>query len=500
MSTKVPTRIVITESEETYYCIKVVTGDKVVNSTIEMSAVDKILTDKVWTREQYMFDVPDLKDRIYFTGILQEMMGIIDQYEGEVVQIVYEADPDNFSTIRSLGHIPIMSEPSKMTYFIKEVEPISIIKDESPPYENISNDVEHVEKFFKFHTEKVMAGQLKHCDDFLVNLDDVAIFIGYSEKSQMVREFKKSNFISNLEYFILNDEDQIKDIPKMECFTSDDYQTTKAILVINEMVLDQFLQIKGIDWSQIGLVVCDTNMERESTLLLSHCKRHEIVHVRKIQYGNWYNFGVYNEYQKCHPYDDFSHDAVISFNDDVLVERPIFVVFVDPRYAYIYRIASAMELCKDVWTISVIHDIFDDLVKNYYDYKFMPIFQSDQIIKICNVMKRGIFHTPLAFFTKFPAIAKMLFEASVFVSCDKEHFKTYIKNVHGVFDKKIKHQFNQHLDLINTAKSIASDRKKKIDLVKEAVVKHEKKRVLHDIVYGKQEKLLENALQQLKIK
>ena len=496
----VPSRIIITESEETYYSIKVVTGDKEVNSTIELSGIDKLLNNKSWTREHFMYDVKKLDDRIYFAGVLQEMVKIIEQYQGEVVQIVYETDPDQIKKVRELGHLHIISEESKMTYYIKEIEPVAILNDEIPQYDNISNSVEHVEKFYEFHTQKVMAAQLKHCDDHLVNLDDVVLFIGFAESSQMVKVFKYYNYISKLEYHILNDEENFKNIPKLDCFNHEDYGTTKMILVVNEMVLDQFLPIcENLNWNKISLVVCDTNMERESTLLLSHCKRHEVTHVKKIQYGAWYNFGVLNTYQQCEPHSDNAHNGVITFTDEVFVDRRIYVVFVDSRYANIYRIANALELCKDIWSISMIHDIFDDLVKNYYDYKFMPVYQTDQIVKLCNLMKRGLFHTPLAVFTRFPAIARVMFESSIFVSCDRDHFKKYIANINDVFDQKIKRQFELHVGVINAAKTIASDRKKKIDLVREAQVKSVNKKVLHDIVYNKQEKLLEQTLKQLKI-
>jgi hypothetical protein len=506
MTSKIPTRIIISESEETYYTIKVVTGIKEVNSTIEMSALNKILDNKVWTREQFLYDTPKIQDRIYFAGVIQEMIAIIDDHGGDIVQIVYETDEDRTSEIRRLGHRHIVSEKTKQRYYIKEVEPVAELKDEVKPYDNISNDVEHLEKFFKFHTEKIMAGTLKHCDDHLVNLDDVVLFFGFSENSPMVRNFKQSNYYSRLEYYLLNTEDEISGFDKMDVFDDEQYESTKVVLVINTMILEQVLEVIYMSvvsphfWEKLSLVVCDTNMERESTILLSLCRRHNITHVKKIQYGPWFNFGVCNEYQKCTTHQDDSNNAVISFTNNVYVGNRNFVVFVDSRYANIYRIVSAMELCPDVWTISIIHDIFDDLVKNYYEYKFMPYYQTDQITRLANVMRRGIFHTPLAFYTKFPAIAKMLFEASIFVSCDKEHFKVYIENINKVFNEKIDKTFKLKLEFINTAKTIASERALKVELIKEAIVKHQKKRIIHDITYGKQEKLLVKTLEKIKIR
>lgn len=495
-----PDRIIVTESEETYYTIKVVTGTKQVLSTIEMSAIDKILNDKSWTREQYMYDIPKLDDRIYFAGVLQEMVNIINQYNGEVVQIVYETDDDKIKEILGLGYIHIICEKSKMRYYIKEIEPITVIQDESPKYENISNDAEHVEKFIEFHTQKIMTGQLKHSDDLLVNIDDVVVFLGFSGKSEMVYTFKKNNYISNLEYFVLNTEEEINDMEKMDCFVSEDYKSTNVILVINEMILDQLTSLDSdVIWNKVSLVVCDTNMERESTILLSLCKRKHVTHVKKIQYGSWFNFGVFNKYQQCSPMEDNAKNAVITFTEDVWIDKRSFVAFVDPRYANIFRIASAMELSPDVWSISIIHDVFDDVNRNCYEYKFMPYYQSDQIVQLCNVMRKGLFHTPLSVYTKFPAIAKMLFESSIFVSCDKDHFKQYVDNVNEVFVGKIKGSFEKHLDFINTAKKIACDRQKKIDLVKEAYEKSIKKKLNHEIVFGKQEKLLAKTLEKLKI-
>ena len=500
-----PTRIVITESEETYYTIKVVTGEKEINSTIEMSALNQILDDKVWTREHYLCDTPNVQDRIYFAGVIQEMISIIDEHDGEIVQIVYETDEDRCGEIQRLGHRHVVSEESKQRYYVKEIDAISEIKDDVQPYDNISNDVEHVEKYFKFHTEKVMAGTLKHCEDHLVNLDDVALFIGFSENSPMLRNFKKSNYYSKMEYHLLNTEDEIAEFDKMDIFGDEDYKSTKVVLVINTMVLKQVMEVIYMSvvspkfWEKLSLVVCDTNMERESTILLSLCRRHHITHVKKIQYGPWFNFGVCDSYQKCRTHEDNAKNAVISFTNDVYIDNRNYVVFVDSRYANIYRIANAMELCPDVWTISIIHDTFIDFVKNYYEYKFMPYYQTDQITQLANLMRRGIFHTPLAFFTKFPAIAKLLYEASIFVSCDKGHFKGYIDNVTKVFNNKMNTTFEIKVGLINTAKTIASERIKKVELVKEAIHKTQKKKVEHDIVYGKQEKLLLKALEEIKI-
>ena len=505
MTDKVPTRIVITESEETYYTIKVVTGEREINSTIEISALNQILDNKTWTREQYLCDVPNVQDRIYFAGVIQEMINIIDDHGGEITQIVFESDESRYPEIRRLGLRHIVAQESAQRYFIKEIEPVVEIRDEIEPYENISNTVEHVEKFFQFHTEKVMAGPLKHCDDHLVNLDDVVLFIGYAEESLMVRTFKNSNYYSRLEYHCANTREETTEFDKLDIFESDEYETTNVVLVINTMILEDVLdeiymsEVSDKFWEKVSLVVCDTDMERESTILLSLCRRHHITHVRKIQYGPWFNFGVTDAYQQCKTHNDHAKNAVISFTNDVYIDNLNYVVFVDPRYANIYRIANAIELCPDIWTLSIIHDIFDDLVKNYYEYKFMPYYQTDQITQLANLMRRGIFHTPLAFFTKFPAIAKMLYEASIFVSCEKGHFKQYIKNINKVFDDKMKTAFEIKLGLINTAKTIASERSKKVDLVREAIVKQQKKKVEHDIVYGRQEQLLIKALEEIKI-
>lgn len=469
------TRIVVTETEETYFQVKVVVGDNDIVSNVEMDGVEKVLNNKSFVREQFFCDVRDLEERIKFSEILQEMVRIIDENDGDIIQVVYETDQERFPKLKEMGYDSCRSENSKILYFIKESDGMVLSEEPNKPFDNISNSVEHIEKFFDFHTQKVVQDPWKHSDDHLVNLDDVVYFLGFTEHSLMVRTFKKSNYILNLEHHIIDsfDEEHFKDILENE--------HGKIILVVNPFHTELALEIMHKYTNKVSLCVYETETSRESSYFLSTCSRYKIMHVKRAQHSNIFNFGVVNEYEKCSAHIDNYHNGVISLNDNVWVEEKSFIVFLDPRYSNMVKALSAMEICKDVWTITIIHSMSDFVGSQLYEYKFFPYYQTENLTHLHKLMKMGVNHTPVAFYTTYPAIARLLFDASVFVSCDKDHLIEYVNNCTKVFKDKIHEGSKIHMDKINDAKALAIEMKKKVELVKVAQQKKQKKDILSDI-------------------
>jgi hypothetical protein len=140
-----------------------------------------------------------------------------------------------------------------------------------------------------------------------------------------------------------------------------------------------------------------------------------------------------------------------------------------------------MELCGDVWSITIIHDINAGYTSNLYEYKFFPVFQTETLTHLHKTMKMGIVHTPISFYTKFPAVARMMFDASIFVSCDKDHLIEYVNKVTDVFKNTISKFFDQRIAHINDAKSLAVDMGKKVMYVKQAQRKNAFKHVMKQI-------------------
>lgn len=489
MKKVLPTRIIVTETEETYYQIKVVVGTKNVVSNMEISGIDKALTDKVWVRENFMYDIPDLGDRIYFSSVLQEMIAIISESEREIVQVVYETDNDKFPELRNLGFKSVISENTKMTFQIKEFERIQHI-DEEDTYENISTDVEHIKKFFDFHTQKITSRQTNVTRTNLVNIDDVVVFVGFGEQSIMVRNFDNSNYILKLDRCIVND---LEDVDKI--MSNEDYKGAKFIIVVNNNCVTISLDIIRKYKDHITMCVYNTEDDFESVFLMSLCKRHGILHVKRIEYAGYFNLGVFRPYERCALFMDECKNGVITLSDNVWVENKSYVVFLDKRYANIMKIVDTMETCADVWTISIIHDIENEV--KMYEYAFMPVYASEQVIHLMNMNKRGISHTPIAFYTRFPAIAKILFEGSIFVSCNKEHFMEYVNKVRDVFKSTIdKHSiaaidrvnrrktmaYNMWLiDNVNLRKLMEYNKWVKINYVKEAQCRYAHKKIVHQL-------------------
>lgn len=490
MDKVLPTRIVVTETEETYYQIKVVVGEKIVVSNMEVSGIDHALGNKAWVRENFMYDIPKLDDRIYFAGILQEMIQIISDSNRDIIQIVYETETDRYPTIRSMGFTPVMSEKSGISYHVKEYDSINTSDTGEVPmetYENISTDVEHVKNFFEFHTKKITTNQLNKSDDHIVNLDDIVLFLGFNDASSFVHTFNTYNYIMKLDNFIVNNTSEIDEV-----ISNEEFETCKFILAVNNDHTQDAIEAVKKHKDKFRVVVYDTEDDYESLFLMSICKRHGVLLVKRMQHSHYFNFGVFKKYELCADHADECNNGVITLNDNVWVGDRAFVVFMDPRYADITRVVSAMELCKDVWTITVIHDIVSDTMDKLYEYKFMPVYQSEQIMHVTKIVKSGLTHTPIAFFTRFPAIAKILFESSVFVSCKKDHLLEYIENVTNVFKKSIKDHSIAYISKINDAKSLAFQMVKKMDFVKEAQQRARKKKVVYDINEEKIRELLKS--------
>lgn len=488
-----PDRIIITETEETYYQIKVVTkGTKTTVNNVEICAVDKILNNKTWTREHFMVHVPKLKDRIYFAGIVQEMTSILHEHEGEIIQIVYETDVEKFTHLKELGHHSVISENSGMTYWIRDLDNIERLDEHSEEtYENISGDVSHIDKHFEFHNDKIAQDPLTNCIDHIVNPNNIVVFLGFSEQGPVVREFNNSNYLMNADS-IMSDctDDVIKSLDDVD-------ENKKVVLVVSPFRVDDAVDVINILKDRIKTCVYDTDESYESVVLLSTCKRYKIFHCKKTHHHKYFNLGVVNDYEKCD--DGNPHNGVITMNSNVWVGNKNFIIFLDPRYADISMCVSTMELCPTVRTISIIHDISERMTKYLYEYKFLPFYQTNGFTDLHRVVKHGLVHSPVAVYTRFPSIARMLFDAGIFVSCDKKHFLKYVDDCNGVFEKYLDENFIHRLKRVIESTKLASDMKHKIELVKFAFQKYLKKKVVHDIVYKRQEQHMINTLNELMI-
>jgi hypothetical protein len=448
---------------------------------MEISGIDKALTNRVWVREHFLYDIPSLEDRIYFAGILQEMIQIIVDSECSIIQIVYETVQERFQQLRQLGFVSVMSEKSGQTFQILEYDTCSFQKTNStddsnePAYENISTDIEHIKKYFEFHTKKVTVNQLNNCVDHLVSINDSVLFLGFTESSPMFRTFVQHNYLMKLDYHFVNN---IVDIQQIQ-----DVEQDKFILVVNNtMDIAKAIEVIKEFKAQIKVVVCDTDDDYfDSLMLLSTCKRHRILHVKRMQHSCFFNFGVLKRYELCSSNMDECNNGVVSLNDNVWVSERSYTVFLDPRYADITRVISAMELCNDVWSITVLDDVVKNTMGTLYEYKFMPHFHTEQIMHISKLVKGGNMHTPICFFTTFPAVARILFESSVFVSCEKEHLLQYQKQVSDTFKKAIDDHFKNHLSRINDAKSLAFQMSRKMDFVRQAQQRQRKRIVMETL-------------------
>jgi hypothetical protein len=469
-NTMSPTRIIVTETEETYYQVKVVTGERVSMQNVEISATDKLLNDKVWVREQFMYDTTSMEDRLHFTTVLQEMVSIMVEEAGMVIQVVYETDESRWPDIRALGYTGVNIQASNMSYFIRELVPSapgSNSDDVVALYENISTDIEHIDNFFDFHTKKVTMDPCTFSNEHIVNMDDVVIFINFGKNSETVRTFLQHNVVMGLEHRVYNTEDDI-------VIGTPADKNVKFILVVAPFsdTTDKYMDIIDTHHSRINMVVYDTDVSHESIMMLSTCKRHGIAHVKRIQHSNLFNFGVVNNYEQCCTNRDDTNNGVISLDDSVVVGDRSYIVFLDPRYADMRKYINAMEICTDVWTVTVIHVCSDEITKGMYDYKFLPVYQTDNLSKLHGTVKAGLVHTPVSFYTIYPGIATMLFDGSIFVSCDKRHLLEYVNKVSGIFKKRINDNFITHIDGVNRAKYLTTEMSRKIYYVKYAILQH----------------------------
>lgn len=477
------TRIVVTETEETYYQIKVVTSDKVALRNVEMNAIDRMLADKAWVREQFVYDVRDLTERVKYAGVVQEMVSIMYEGDAEILQVVYETDIDKRVELKNLGFTSVEVEESGMDYFLREITPITQLSsdDGEPAYENISTDIEHVHQHMEFHTTKITQDPLLYADEHIVNKDDVVLFLNYGETSQVFRTFLNHNTLLGLEYHLFNTETDSEQIAKV--MEDEELGKNDKFILVTSPFREESEYITIIDKykSKIKMVVHETDYSHASVFLLSTCKKYGIAHTKRIQHGAFFNFGVTSEHEKCSKNVDDAKNGLISLNDDVWVSGRSYAVFLDPRYADIKRFINAMELSPDVWTVTVIQDCNDLLSKGMYDYKFFPVYQTENLTSLHKTMKSGLIHTPIAFYTRFPAIATLLFDASIFVSCEKEHLLEYVNKVTDAFKNKINEQFVRHLSKINSAKVMASDMRKKVVFVKDAIQRRNHDKLVHEI-------------------
>jgi hypothetical protein len=454
----------ITESSETAYVVHVVVNDQSIKKEVEFVDITQFIENKPWVRENFLKDVRKMADRIYFAGVLQEMMSIVVESEGDIVQVVFEADQSRFSNLRETGHVSVVSEESKVGYFIKEVggaRPNPYV-----PYEGTSTDVTHIDKFYEFHTNKIVHDQRSATEFLMVDINDIVVFIGFNPHSDVVYNFRQCNYNLQLDHHVLTDGDDIKKIIG---------ESSKIILVANQFSVALCTQVVSEFPKSIKLCVCDVDESFGSTMLLSACKRHNILHVRKVHRTAFFNFGVTLRFQRCDDHRDDANNGVITMSEDTWIEDRSFIIYMDPRYADIVRCVDIMECADNVWAITIIHVVRDDVCDKLYEYTFKPTYQTKNINHLCNVARAGQIHTVLAVYTKFPNIANRLADSSVFVTCDKEKLLEYNNNVTAIFKARIKGAFVRHINYINNAKAITNQMKKKVELVKDAYQIYAKK-------------------------
>lgn len=439
--------LVISFTEETTVQFNVRIGDKPpVISNVERCAVRKqVFYNESWIRETLLVDIADFDKRYEMANEISAFTYFLFHVIG-ASQLVYSTRDGEYTKAGTASSKILTHEETGKQVLCNFYEDVVVI--DRPPYPSPVTDVEHIEKAFSFHSTKHTVNPLAFSVDNLINKSDMVVFVGDTDH-RVKQTFEKFNSLNNDHCVIRYTDDYEKHVLSLEV-EDDEEKTFRCVLVVdNTDFTDVAIEIIEMKHEKIAAVVFDSaGYDDDGTLeLLSLCRAKNILCVRKIQRHGWFNLGVIDvseQTSECH----YSGNGVITMTDDTVVPEYSYVVYIDPRMSQIAKLVIGLEMAAEVWAITLVHDARDDLVANHYDYKFFPVFQTEGFFRLCQMNKKHTIHSVLTVVTPFPAIAAMLFDSGIFVTCDVDVALEYNEKINALFNKEIKKQRLKHVEKV----------------------------------------------------